>query len=506
MLGHSGKRRYCAKVSQDRRRRRAKGWTPLTRQFARRILPFAKTNNAAVRYFRHALALDERRAKFKANHWFQRGPNAQGTQRQTQEAAKDAKVDPNSGASQESHTLHAGFQRAFDSHKRRQGMNNDTLIPLSRPSLGVFGEIPEIQDQSMTHQEHGKVREQHGERLEEQGRPSASAHPRKPTRRMSLPVRALSRSESSGLLSSEQSGKETKDNKDNDKDDKERKQNELMKEFLKADALEFGAHDEETDVLEVSLLVQRLQPHLTRGAFAKVWFLGCHADCGGGAVPNETRHMLSRIPLRWMLRQTFQCDTGLLFHTDVLAEHGLDVETLWPTLQERKAPLVAPAPSALDRYATGNLPSLAVRRDSIRRRSLMASSLTTPSLSDSPSTKSGSGSGLKDLLEGGVVAHAGEHDILPEHHEDYFDALSPINDQLELSWPWWILEWWPVKYRVKVGDGLGWKKKTGPNRGRHRAIRDAAPHVHWTVFERSRVMSYRIKCPTDADIQWRTVY
>lgn len=30
----------------------------------------------------------------------------------------------------------------------------------------------------------------------------------------------------------------------------------------------------------------------------EVWFAGCHADVGGGAVKNCERHMLSRIPLR----------------------------------------------------------------------------------------------------------------------------------------------------------------------------------------------------------------
>ena len=33
-----------------------------------RTLPFVRSNTA-VRYFRHAISLDERRAKFTANHW-----------------------------------------------------------------------------------------------------------------------------------------------------------------------------------------------------------------------------------------------------------------------------------------------------------------------------------------------------------------------------------------------------------------------------------------------------
>lgn len=46
-----------------------------------RHLPFT-TSNTAIRYFRHAIALDEHRAKFRANH-FQKSPphrHALGTQ------------------------------------------------------------------------------------------------------------------------------------------------------------------------------------------------------------------------------------------------------------------------------------------------------------------------------------------------------------------------------------------------------------------------------------------
>lgn len=34
-------------------------------------LPFSGSHNPSVRHFRHALSLDERRSKFKANHWVQ---------------------------------------------------------------------------------------------------------------------------------------------------------------------------------------------------------------------------------------------------------------------------------------------------------------------------------------------------------------------------------------------------------------------------------------------------
>ncbi|KAL0570753.1 hypothetical protein V5O48_011207 [Marasmius crinis-equi] len=50
----------------------------------------------------------------------------------------------------------------------------------------------------------------------------------------------------------------------------------------------------------------------------EVWFAGCHCDVGGGAVSNSTRNNLARIPLRWMIRQCFLLNTGILFHGGIL--------------------------------------------------------------------------------------------------------------------------------------------------------------------------------------------
>ncbi|KAF9270669.1 hypothetical protein L218DRAFT_50192 [Marasmius fiardii PR-910] len=50
----------------------------------------------------------------------------------------------------------------------------------------------------------------------------------------------------------------------------------------------------------------------------EVWFAGCHCDVGGGAVLNETRSSLARIPLRWTIRQCFISNTGIMFHRGML--------------------------------------------------------------------------------------------------------------------------------------------------------------------------------------------
>jgi hypothetical protein len=222
-------------------------------------------------------------------------------------------------------------------------------------------------------------------------------------------------------------------------------------------------------------------------------------------VLNETRHMLSRIPLRWMLRQTFACNTGLLFHSDVLAEHGLDVETLWPVLLERKARQVGPAPSALDLYASNSLPSLEIRRDTFRRRS--SGSPTTPPIDfDSDEDDSSASKEANAKVSGTTIDQLC---ILPEEDEDYFDALSPIHDQLKLTWIWkltwlwWILEFIPIKYKKMSKKHDKWVHRLGPNRGRYRAVCHDTPNIHWTVLQRQKTLTYKIKARTESNVQWK---
>ncbi|KAF8169605.1 hypothetical protein K438DRAFT_1909489 [Mycena galopus ATCC 62051] len=72
---------------------------------------------------------------------------------------------------------------------------------------------------------------------------------------------------------------------------------------------------------------------------AEVWFAGCHCDVGGGgSVANETPHSLARIPLRWMIRECFKANTGIIFEAQRLQEFGLDLVTLHPPFR-RPLPL-----------------------------------------------------------------------------------------------------------------------------------------------------------------------
>ncbi|KAG6842903.1 hypothetical protein H0H93_002918, partial [Arthromyces matolae] len=73
----------------------------------------------------------------------------------------------------------------------------------------------------------------------------------------------------------------------------------------------------------------------------EVWFAGCHCDVGGGSVANGTPHTLARIPLRWMIRECFKAETGIMFKSEALKTIGLDPATLYPYVQKRPAALPA---------------------------------------------------------------------------------------------------------------------------------------------------------------------
>jgi len=208
-----------------------------------------------------------------------------------------------------------------------------------------------------------------------------------------------------------------------------------------------------------------------------VWFAGAHCDVGGGATPNGTRHQLSRIPLRWMIRQCFECNTGIMFYSGTLVEVGLDVPTLWPVYKTPKKPIVGPSPSLIERYSANSTTHLARR-----------------------STKS------KESIITDIYHETNKHslapELMPEQAEDHFDALAPINDQLAIAKSWWILELWPIKMRVLRKRPERWEKVFGLNMGRWRPIREREPSMHWTVQTRMKETGYRIRNLTDGETFW----
>ena len=138
------------------------------------------------------------------------------------------------------------------------------------------------------------------------------------------------------------------------------------------------------------------------------------ADVGGGSVENGTRHSLARIPLRWMIRQCFLLETGILFHREMFKNIGLDPATLYPIVKPRPPPVSTIASTAA----------------ATPRHSVLPSASTT-----------------RTLFEGGEYC-----DFVNEEEEDLADALSPVYDQLKLARYWWILEVLPQTLRFQNDD------------------------------------------------------
>lgn len=130
-----------------------------------------------------------------------------------------------------------------------------------------------------------------------------------------------------------------------------------------------------------------------------------HKDVGGGAVKNDVRNSLARIPLRWMVRQCFILETGILFHREPLKTIGMDPSSLWPVVKSRPPPL------------------------------------SPFSMAKSPVSTVGTDNTLADLKR-----------LVNEEEEELRDALSPINDMLKISPMWWILEVIPQKQRFQKDD------------------------------------------------------
>ncbi|KAG6885643.1 hypothetical protein C0993_011777 [Termitomyces sp. T159_Od127] len=55
----------------------------------------------------------------------------------------------------------------------------------------------------------------------------------------------------------------------------------------------------------------------------EVWFSGCHADVGGGTVPDKEVHSLANISLRWMVREVQQARCGIIFDEKALFRYGI---------------------------------------------------------------------------------------------------------------------------------------------------------------------------------------
>ncbi|KAG6866325.1 hypothetical protein C0991_005792 [Blastosporella zonata] len=215
-----------------------------------------------------------------------------------------------------------------------------------------------------------------------------------------------------------------------------------------------------TDIEEVWFAVCCLPLHISRYPTLIVpFFQGCHCgsfllyffptcivlmalslDVGGGSVDNKTPNSLARIPLRWMVRECFKSDTGVMFNTEALRTIGLDPSTLYPYVLPRPPPRLS-ASSYTFQKATK--PSFFKRVAAHRNRKANAAASVTVTVNDQSK--------------------------IDEELEDMKDAMSPVYDQLQLKSWWWILEIIPLNLRYQNGNNE-WVTNFRPNLANPRFI------------------------------------
>ena len=157
-------------------------------------------------------------------------------------------------------------------------------------------------------------------------------------------------------------------------------------------------------------------------------------DIGGGSVKNGTRHSLARIPLRWMIRECFKVDSGIIFDMEMVKhEVGLDIDSI------SKAPSRHPprTPPLHDHGRSNEVATFTLRRVPIaifsglslpfrwlwgKAKNLFLQSPPQPNFL-----------GTRDFVYEG------------EATEELHDALSPIYDQLDQHWYWRVMEWIPCE-------------------------------------------------------------
>ncbi|KIK51064.1 hypothetical protein GYMLUDRAFT_252409 [Collybiopsis luxurians FD-317 M1] len=182
-------------------------------------------------------------------------------------------------------------------------------------------------------------------------------------------------------------------------------------------------HDEE-DLLN-ALERKSSEQNNTPTDILEVWFAGYHCDICGGSATKNTAPNLARIPLRWMIRECFTANSGILFYSNLLMDIGLNPSSLYP--------FVSPRP-----------PSLPIGGNHIQCM---------------PTTSSNA-SGAPEA----------SYRYQTEEEMELADALSPVHDQLSLYWPWWLLELLPISTRYQLKED-SWTSRSGWNLGRGRVIR-----------------------------------
>ncbi|EJF67348.1 hypothetical protein DICSQDRAFT_77001 [Dichomitus squalens LYAD-421 SS1] len=445
-------------------------------------LPFT-ASNTAIRVFRHALSLDERRARFKANHYNRPSEweKKQGThgdmprpvqrhftmRRSTTKTVQALERSKSTSPSRFAH-LARGMTHAHG--KEETSATGTTAVATSANTVTSVAAVE--QEVVQTAERMGDDVEKVVEKSTEVAEAVAEVAD---ANGVKLWKHAKGRFDTFRTLWRKKNGKRLSQEED---------------EFNKTDII-----NGETDVKEV-------------------WFAGCHCDVGGGSVADSEKHSLARIPLRWMVRECFRTNTGIRFHAELLKDVGLDPQNLWPHVKDpyefgpglEHAPQIPPLhPSpriSLDPPTPPEKSRQDVESKYVHANGIFAHPPTVSHASPPSSTASStlshshapeharhvSISTTRTVVGSSPtaqqVAHAepaAELDV-NEAKEEREDALCPIYDQLSLHPWWWILEVLPIKQRKQLKNNT-WKKYLAINLGHGRTVPPYTEHfyVHHSV-------------------------
>ncbi|KAH9167852.1 hypothetical protein EDB89DRAFT_1995238 [Lactarius sanguifluus] len=222
----------------------------------------------------------------------------------------------------------------------------------------------------------------------------------------------------------------------------------------------------------------------------EVWFAGCHADVGGGSVPNETENCLARISLRWMILECFRTGTGIRFRKGSLKRIGMNQDTLESftgghfIIERVRSQMLA----SEDTFTSATHPGPASATEQPRGEICQDDGLKGIDIDQGPLNSIGKTSGLSIRIKE-VSPPTGSLAFKPEQERK--DALSPIYDQLNIWRAWWLPEIIPLRHRVqsleRSPQGHYWSVNIGHPRKILKPVREGEKIlVHRSVDLRMR--------------------
>ncbi|EIN13932.1 hypothetical protein PUNSTDRAFT_110090 [Punctularia strigosozonata HHB-11173 SS5] len=227
----------------------------------------------------------------------------------------------------------------------------------------------------------------------------------------------------------------------------------------------------------------------------EVFFAGAHSDVGGGSVKNFTRHSLARISLRWMIRECFRTDTGIIFDAELLRDVlGMDVDRLRDgDMSEPQRISPNPKDPLQVIMASDESPGFWSALWDLCFGTIAAPLYIIWNifswLAGRPTIESANRAAAMVSRREPCVRSMKQKSYEGEAIEELHDALSPMYDQMDKKLFWQMMEWIPQKGKrqrdvVEENDVYVWILNKGRGRKIFRDIMKRKILVHQSVLTR----------------------